>query len=105
LSHPAALALVGLLLIGAAPATEPLPVPPIPPGGHRADDAAPIPNESARAPAEAPPSSVRVTPSLYRREKTFVQGEGYMPGSSFKENEQERISKPTPGFNLRMTLP
>ena len=103
--HPGMLVLIGLLLIGAAPASQSLPVPPIPPEILPANDAAPVPDGDARGPAQAAPSSVQLEPSLFRREKTFTHGEGYMPGSSFKENERERLAKPTPGFNLRMTLP
>ena len=103
--RPGMLAWIGLFLIGAAPAPQSLPVPPIPPDILPRNDAAPVPDGNARGPAEAPPSSVQLAPSLFRREKTFTHGEGYMPGSSFKENERERITKPTPGFNLRMTLP
>ena len=103
MTHPAALALIALLLLGAGP--PPLPVPPIPPNAHSAHDPAPVPDDDVRAPAEIAENGVRLAPSLFRREKTFVQGAGYMPGSSFKESERERISKPAPGFNLRMTLP
>ena len=103
--HPGMLVLIGLLLIGAAPAPQSLPVPPIPPDIFLPHHAAPVPDGNARGPAEAAPGSVQLAPSLFRREKTFTQGEGYVPGSSFKENERERITKPTPGFNLRMTLP
>lgn len=103
--QPAGIALLGLLLIGAAPVREPLPVPPIPPGSAPAVDAAPVPDTEARGPAENAPGGIRVRPSLYRHEKTFTQGEGYTPGSAFRETEQERFNKPAPGFNLRMPLP
>lgn len=97
--------LAGGLLMGAAPAKEILPVPPIPPEAPPVDSFAPIPDGNARGPAEALEDSVRLMPSLYRHEKTFTPGEGYMPGSSFKENERERLAKPTPGFNLRLMVP
>jgi hypothetical protein len=89
----------------AAPAQESLPVPPIPPDQRPSDDSAPLPDIGARGPREPEASSVRLAPSLYRHDKTFTPGEGYMPGSSFKENEQERLSKPTPGFSLHVTVP
>ena len=99
------LALTGWLLIAAASARDELPVPPIPPDRHPADETAPIPDVNAHGPAEAAESRFRLAPSLYRHEKTFTPGEGYMPGSSFKENEQERLSKPTPGLDLRVRVP
>jgi hypothetical protein len=82
-----------------------LPVPPIPPDMAPAYSAAPIPDNDARGPAEAESSSVRLAPSLYRHEKTFNPGQGYTPGSSFKQNEQERLAKPMPGVDVRVPLP
>ena len=99
------LALVSLLAMAAAPAENSLPTPPIPPGHFPAQDLAPVPDGSEYEPMQAEGSTVSLSPTLYRHEKTFTPGEGYTPGSSFKQNEQERLSKPTPGFNVRVTLP
>ncbi len=95
----------GGLLMGAAPAHEELPVPPIPPTEHPAYNSAPIPNDNIRGPTEAEASSVRLAPSLFRREKDFTPGLGYTPGSAFKETEKERSIKPSPGLDVRVRLP
>ncbi len=95
----------GWLLLGAAPAHEDLPVPPIPPTEHPAYVSAPIPDDNIRGPAEAEASSVRLAPSLFRHEKNFTPGLGYTPGSSFKESEKERAIKPSPGLDVRVRLP
>lgn len=103
MNRAVALSMTGLLWI-AAPLAASLPVPPVPPVGSPAYDAAPVPDAGIRAPAEPEPSSIRVAPRLYSRETTRVYGDGYTRGSSFRENERERSSM-APGFNLRMTLP
>ncbi len=114
--HPAILAVVGLLVMAAAPVgvspgaapSDALPVPPIPPDERPAADAAPVPNDDARGPAEPLPSSIRIAPSLNQQGKVYSQGEGYTPGSSYnayKDGERDRLLKPSPGFNLRMSLP
>jgi hypothetical protein len=103
--YPGALAWLGLLTLGAAPAPQDLPIPPIPPDEPPLYSAAPMPNDALRAPLEAQGNGIRVTPSLFRREKTYTQGEGYMPGTSQRDTEQDRLNKPAPGLNVWMTLP
>jgi hypothetical protein len=105
MKYRTALTWIGLLALGAAPAPEPLPTPPIPPDEPPSYSYAPMPDDALRAPKEAPGSGFRVAPSLFRREKTYTQGEGYMPGTSQRETEQDRINKPAPGLNVWMTLP
>ncbi len=91
--------------MGAAQAKEDLPVPPIPPGSIPTFSAAPIPDSDARGPAEAAASTVRLAPSLFRHEKDFNPGQGYTPGSAFKQNEREKLDKPMPGVDVRVSLP
>jgi hypothetical protein len=98
------LVLFTLASLAAAPLEEvPLPIPPIPPTALPTDEAAPMPDRNAEAPREIRKDRVELTPSLFRP-KTFTQGDGYLPGSSFKESEQDRVLKPIPSLNLRVPL-
>ena len=99
------LAWLGLLTLGASQAPVNLPIPPIPPDEPPIYSFAPMPNDDLRAPMDAPGSGIRVAPSLFRREKTYTQGEGYMPGTSQREIDQDRLNKPAPGLNVWVTLP
>lgn len=80
-----------------------LPIPPLPPAAAPADEAAPMPDRNAEAPREIKKDRVELTPGLFRP-RTYTYGEGYLPGSSYKENEQDRVLKPIPSFNLRVPL-
>jgi hypothetical protein len=103
--YPKSLAWLGLLTLGAAQVPVDLPIPPVPPDEPPSYSYAPMPNDALRAPTDAPGSGIHVAPSLFRREKTYTQGEGYMPGTAQRETEQDRINKPAPSLNVWMTLP
>ena len=105
MKFPQAIAAICWVLMGAAQAREQLPVPPIPPDSLPAYSAAPIPDSDARGPAEAEASSVRLAPSLFRHEKNYNPGQGYTPGSAFKQNDREKLEKPMPGVDVRVSLP
>ncbi len=103
--RPEAWCLIGLLLVAAGPTPEPLPVPPIPPDALPATTPHRSPTTTRAAPRKPRTAASAWHPRLYRRDKTYTQGEGYMPGSSQRETEQERLNKPAPSLNLRMSIP
>jgi hypothetical protein len=82
---------------------SPLPVPPLPPAAWPRDEAAPMPDRNAEAPREVAQDRTELTPGLLHQ-KTYTTGDGYLPGSAYKQGEQERPLKPIPGFNLRVPL-
>lgn len=98
------LVLFTLASLSTVPMDEsPFPVPPIPPAVLPRDEAAPMPNRNAEAPREVTRDHVELTPGLFHP-KTFTPGDGYLPGSSYKQGEQERELKPIPTFNVRVPL-
>jgi hypothetical protein len=89
----------------AAPAVEPeedFPVPPIPPDLPPSFRDAPVPDNEAAGPTQAPQSGARLDPKLFNP-KDYNIGQGYTPGSTV-QSEQRRRAPPTPGFDLRVPL-
>jgi hypothetical protein len=98
------LVLFTLASLSTVPMDEsPFPVPPLPPAAVPRDEAAPMPNRNVEAPWEHKQDHVELTPGLFTP-KTFTPGDGYLPGSSYKQGEQEHPLKPIPTFNLRVPL-
>jgi hypothetical protein len=93
----------GLLTMAAAP--EPaLPVPPVPPVNPTAGITAPVPDNSIQAPTTVADESLSVRPEFYRSQPfTSGQGSGYLPGSRYKDNEEQKPIQ-TPGFVVTVPL-
>ncbi len=98
------LACAGLacVFIAAAPASAPLPLPPVPPAHPPGEQLAPTPDRNAQAPWVPSDSRVRVLPQDFRAQ-LLTQGLGYTPGSQFQNNEDKRPIQ-TPGLSLQVPL-
>lgn len=95
------------LTMAASPArqstAEVLPLPPIPPEGVEASEAAPMPDSGARGPvALQVPRGPELTPTMMGPKYTY-QGEGFLHGSTV-QSEQNRKVRPAAGFNLTVPL-
>ena len=95
--RPAAIVLLGWA-VGAAD----LPVPPIPPASEPAGQAAPVPNLSVQAPAEAQKPTTRVTVEDFRA-TPFNVNRGFAPGSRYQSTEDRKMVQ-TPGLSVRVPL-
>jgi hypothetical protein len=108
------LALYGVALAGAAPATSfttNAPMPDFGPPLRRpapvvtapgAFTTAPTPNQDAGAPQTRASTDASVSPDLFSRHDQY-RGEGYSPSSS-AQIEQDRRVRPGAGISLRMPL-
>jgi hypothetical protein len=91
-----------LLLAALVAATDSLlPEPPVPPDDPPVDQAAPVPNPDARAPA-AGPAGTQVRPEMFRK-GTYDPSQGYANGSRFQDNEDRKVIQ-TPGLRLRVPI-
>lgn len=103
---------VGLLTVGAAPATEPfppiilrMPAPPADTATNRASPytPAPVPNPDLgwHAPSVSP-AHTELTPGFYHPQQGY-RGDGFTPGSTIQGEEQRRY-RPLPSLQLSMPL-
>lgn len=79
-----------------------LPEPPIPPDQPPADQAAPVPNPDAHAPAATGTARTQVRPEMFRK-GTYDPSLGYATGSRYQDNEDRKVIQ-TPGVRLMMPL-
>jgi hypothetical protein len=89
--------------MAAAPASRPLPLPPVPPPRPPTDQVAPTPDRDAKAPWVPSVTGVRVVPQDFRVRRFNNQGLGYVPGSQFEASEDKRPIQ-TPGLSVQVPL-
>lgn len=96
------LLLIGLVTIGHAALAKNLPVPPIPPAQPPSNDAAPVPNPDAAAPASIESGEPTLAVTLYRA-RSFDPSVGFAPGSRYQSSEDRKPIQ-TPGISITVPL-
>jgi hypothetical protein len=95
-------AAVFLALVSLPAVADTLPLPPVPPANIPVQEAAPVPNIDAQAPAAATSEGPTVAVKLYRFQD-YDPSHGFTPGSQYQSSEDRKPIQ-TPGFSVNVPL-